>query len=64
MFRPHGLDVSKTYQVTFDNSGQTVTASGFDLQRDGIRMDIAQPLRSEQLLFEQPTSPTTERQRR
>jgi len=53
LFRPRGLDASKTYKVTFDNTQEVVYASGFDLQRSGIRVEIAQPLHSELLLFEE-----------
>ena len=53
VFRPRGLDASKTYKVTFDNTQEVVYASGFDLQRNGIRVEIAQPLHSELLLFEE-----------
>jgi alpha-galactosidase len=52
LFRPRGLDSSKTYKVTFDNTESSVRVSGFELQRDGINVRIGQPLRSELLLFE------------
>ena len=53
LFRPRGLDDSKTYRITFDNTQETIYATGFDLRRSGIRIDIAQPLHSELLLFEE-----------
>jgi alpha-galactosidase len=53
LFRPRGLDASKTYKVTFDNTQEAVYLSGFDLERNGIRIDIAQQLHSELLLFEE-----------
>jgi alpha-galactosidase len=56
LFRPHGLDISKTYKVTFDNTGEAVHAKGFDLQRDGIRVEISQSLHSELLLFEEESA--------
>ena len=52
-FRPRGLNVSKNYKVTFDNTQEVISASGFDLQRSGIRVEIGQPLHSELLLFEE-----------
>ena len=52
ILRPRGLDVSKTYKVTFDNSNSFVPISGLELERDGLRVRIGQPLRSELLLFE------------
>jgi hypothetical protein len=52
LFRPRGLDSSKNYKVTFDNTESSVRLSGFELQRDGINVRIGQPLRSELLLFE------------
>lgn len=52
LFRPRGLDSSKTYKVTFDNTQTSVRVSGFELQRDGLYIRIGQPLRSELLLFE------------
>jgi len=52
LFRARGLDASKTYRATLDNSGQTIEATGFELQQLGIRVDLA-PLTSELLLFEE-----------
>jgi len=52
LFRPRGLDSSKTYKVTFDNTGTSVRVSGFELERDGINVRIGGHLRSELLLFE------------
>ena len=51
LFRPRGLDSSKTYKVTFDNTQSSVRVSGFELQNGGINVRVGQPLRSELLLF-------------
>ena len=52
LFRPRGLDVSKTYKVTWDNTRSSTEVSGLVLQRDGLAVRIGQPLRSELPLFE------------
>jgi alpha-galactosidase len=51
-FLPRGLDTSKTYKVTFDNTESSVRVSGFELERDGINVRIAGTLRSELIFFE------------
>ena len=51
-FFPRGLDASKTYRVTLDNSGAVVTLSGYALQNEGILLRIPASLSSELLLFE------------
>jgi len=51
-FFPRGLDASKTYRVTLDNSGAVATVSGYALQNDGILLRIPASLSSELLLFE------------
>ena len=50
--RLRGLDVSRRYKVTFDNTGTSSVASGFNLKQQGIRLDLSRPLTSELLLFE------------
>ena len=52
LFRPRGLDLGKTYKVTFDNTGATARVSGLELERNGLPIRVGQPLRSELLLFE------------
>ena len=52
LLRPRGLSLSKDYRVTFDNSGESVKRSGFELSQIGLRANIRQVLSSELLLFE------------
>lgn len=52
LFHPRGLDVSRTYAVTFDNAGQTCVIDGFTLRAQGIPMRLEGALTSELLLFE------------
>ncbi len=47
-----GLDVSKQYQVTFDNSGSKCIVNGFDLKNKGVNVRLDTPLTSELLLLE------------
>jgi hypothetical protein len=51
-FRPRGLAASGRYQVTFDNTSDTVEVSGWELQRDGIEVRLASPLTSELVFFD------------
>lgn len=53
VFRPRGLRPGARYRVTFDNSGDTITKTGYDLRQDGIRVRLAGGIRSELLLFEE-----------
>lgn len=50
--RLRGLDPSKTYKITFDNTNTPANMKGIDLINQGLSIRIAQPLRSELLLFE------------
>ena len=50
--RPRGLDISKRYKVTWDNSGQTCEVDGFTLVQQGIVVRLEGALTSELLLFE------------
>jgi alpha-galactosidase len=50
-FRPRGLDFSKTYQVTFTNSGQTLSIPGDRLLQAGIPVRLEADLTSELLIF-------------
>jgi alpha-galactosidase len=52
LLRPRGLDVSRRYKVTFDNSGQTVVVDGLTLTQQGIAVRLEGALTSELLLFE------------
>lgn len=51
-FKPRGLDVGKTYQVTFDSRGETATLGGVELIRDGCPVRLEPVMSSELLLFE------------
>lgn len=51
-FKPRGLDLSRRYRVTLDNSGVAIERSGFDLAQQGIAVRLPGGLRSELLLFE------------
>jgi alpha-galactosidase len=51
-FRPRGLDISATYKVTLDNSRKSVVLKGVDLITHGLEIQLAQPFRSELILFE------------
>ena len=51
-FFPRGLDPARTYRVTFDSLGSTVTADGLALIRDGIPVPLENAGMSELLLFE------------
>ena len=50
-FIPRGLDLSRTYRVTFQNSGQKVELPGSQLLH-GIPIRLEQTLTSEMLVFE------------
>jgi hypothetical protein len=51
-FVPRGLDVAKTYRVTFKNRGETVERSGYELVRDGIPVKLEVAGMSEMLIFQ------------
>lgn len=50
--RLRGLDVSRRYRVTFDNSGQTTLLDGFTLMEQGITVRLEGALTSELLICE------------
>ncbi len=52
LFKPRGLDRGRTYEVTFDGSGETVVLDGMSLVRDGIPLRLETLAASELLLFE------------
>ena len=52
LLRLRGLDVSRRYRVTWDNSGETCEVDGFTLMKEGITVRLEGPLTSELLLFE------------
>ncbi len=50
--RPRGLDLSRRYRVTWDNSGQAHEADGFTLAQQGLVVRLEGALTSELLRFE------------
>ena len=50
-FRPRGLDLSKTYEVTFSHSGQTIEIPGIQLLQEGVPVRLEADLTSEFLIF-------------
>lgn len=49
---PEGVDVSQNYKVTFDNSGECVSVSGYLLKNEGIRVKLSGSLVSELIIYE------------
>lgn len=52
LVRPKGIDMSKSYKITLDNSGASFTASGREILTDGIPVSIPSSLFSELILYE------------
>ncbi len=52
LLRLRGLDISRKYRVTFDNSGQVCEIDGFTLMKQGVTVRLEGALTSELLLFE------------
>ncbi len=52
LLRLRGLDVSRRYKVTFDNSGQSCVLDGFALMKQGMTVRLEGALTSELLLIE------------
>ncbi|MBI2843171.1 MAG: alpha-galactosidase, partial [Armatimonadetes bacterium] len=52
VFKPRGLDLTRTYRVTFDSLDKAVTVSGLSLVRDGLPLRLESAKSSELLLFE------------
>jgi alpha-galactosidase len=50
-FVPRGLDMSRTYKVTFKNRGETVEMSGLKLMQEGVAVRLETAGTSEMLLF-------------
>lgn len=50
--RMRGLDASRRYKVTFDNSGQTAIVDGYNLMTQGLTVRLEGALTSELLIFE------------
>jgi alpha-galactosidase len=51
-FLPRGLDASLKYRITFENRGETVELSGFQVMTEGIPVRLETSGTSEMLLFE------------
>jgi alpha-galactosidase len=51
-FKPHGLDPARTYRLTFDSLGTSVTMDGLRLIQEGIELQLENVGMSELLLFE------------
>ncbi len=49
---PHGIDLGRTYRVTFDNTGDVVTMRGSEILRDGLRIRLCGSVVSELILLE------------
>ncbi len=52
-FEPRGLDLSRSYEIRFENSGQLVTMTGSQLLQNGIPVRLDENLSSELLVIEQ-----------
>jgi len=52
-FEPRGLDLSRSYEIRFENSGQVVELSGSQLLQNGIPVRLDEYLTSELLVIEQ-----------
>ena len=48
---PKGIDASKTYEITLDNSGVKFTVSGAELYMNGLEVRIPSSLASELILY-------------
>ena len=49
---PKGVDIGASYEVTFDNSGETVILSGYEMKMSGIKAYIGASLSSELIVYE------------
>jgi hypothetical protein len=52
LLKLRGLDVSKRYRMTFDNSGQAAIVDGITLMTQGLTVRLEGALTSELLIFE------------
>ena len=52
LFKPRGLEGSKTYRVKLDNTQTTATMDGFRLMTNGLAIRLESVLSSELILFE------------
>ena len=51
LIRMRGLELSRNYQVTFDNTRQSCKMNGYALMQDGIKIRLEGALTSELLIF-------------
>jgi hypothetical protein len=58
VFRPRGLSLSRTYRVTFDNTGDAVVIDGLTLMREGLPLRLESTGQSELMLFEVSSTPS------
>ncbi|MBI3666568.1 MAG: alpha-galactosidase [Acidobacteria bacterium] len=58
-FRPRGLDVARTYRVTFGNGDKAVEMPGLRLIEEGIPVRLEAALTSQMLIFEAVPAPAT-----
>ena len=52
LIRMRGLELSRNYQVTFDNTRQSCKMNGYALMQDGIKIRLEGALTSELLIFD------------
>ena len=52
VFKPRGLDMSRSYKVTFVSDGRSFCVDGYTLSQTGIGIRLDGPLTSQMLLFE------------
>lgn len=51
LFKPRGVDASRNYDVTFDNSNETVRISGLALKQTGLVIRLERTMSSELLIL-------------
>ncbi|MHB9034017.1 MAG: alpha-galactosidase [Anaerolineae bacterium] len=51
--RPRGLDLGASYRLTYDNSGASCVASGWELAQNGVRVRLGVAQTSELLIIKQ-----------
>jgi len=52
IFRPRGLDLSRTYRVRFLNSAQVLAIDGLHLLQGGLPVRLENPMGSEMIIFD------------
>lgn len=53
LFRPRGIDPSRTYEVTLDNGQQTFRVPGWEFANSGLKVPLDSALTSELVLYAQ-----------